>query len=216
MTIKETHIMSTLLKVDSSPMGDHSISRKLTTQFVETWLKAHPDGKVISRDLTTATLPTVNGSWIAAAYTPAESLTPEQKKVLSTSDFLISELQQADEYVFGVPMHNFSIPSALKLWIDQIARIGKTFSYGPDGPKGLLKGKKVTFLIASGGAYGADTAMASFNFVAPYLRTVFGFLGVTNAKVIAAEGTAQLRSANTDHRAFLAPYIEQVQTHASI
>lgn len=208
--------MSTLLKIDSSPMGDHSITRKLTTQFVETWLKAHPGGNVITRDLTTATLPSVNGSWIAAAYTPAESLTPEQKQALSLSDTLISELQQADEYVFGVPMHNFSVPSSLKLWIDQIARVGKTFSYGPDGPKGLLTGKKVTFLVASGAAYGADTAFASFNFMAPYLRAVFGFLGVTNAKVIAAEGTSQLRSPNADHHAFLAPYMEQVQTHASI
>jgi FMN-dependent NADH-azoreductase len=216
MIVKETYTVSTLLKVDSSPMGGHSISRKLTNQFVETWVKAHPGGKVISRDLTTTTLSPVNGYWIAAIHTPPEARTTEQKQVLAVSDNLIGELQQADEYVFGVPMHNFSIPSALKLWIDQVVRAGKTFSYGPTGVKPLLSGKKVTFLVASGAAYGRDSAMASFNFVGPYLLTVFGFIGVTDAKVIAAEGTAQLRNPSVDHQAFLAPLIEQVQSHASL
>jgi FMN-dependent NADH-azoreductase len=207
--------MLTLLKLDSSPMGDHSISRKLTTQFVETWLNSHPDGKVISRDLTSLHLPAVGSPWITAAYTPEEARTPEQIKLLSVSDELIADLMQADEYVFGVPMHNFSIPSTLKLWIDQVVRAGKTFSYTASGPTGLLTGKKATLLIASGGAYEQGTPLAAYNFVAPYLRTVFGFVGVTDVNIIAAESTAQLMGGKVDPQAFLAPLLAKVKAHAT-
>lgn len=156
----------------------------------------------------------MNRVWVGAAHTPADSHSPEQREALAVSDKLIAELQQADEYVFGVPMHNFSIPSTLKLWIDQVARAGKTFSYGADGPKGLLTGKKATLLIASGGVY-ERTAMESLNFVTPYLRAVFGFLGITDVRIVAAEGTAQLMGGKVDPQVFLAPSIEKVQTHAS-
>ncbi|HMD39878.1 MAG TPA: NAD(P)H-dependent oxidoreductase [Candidatus Acidoferrum sp.] len=208
--------MSTLIRFDSSPMGESSISRKLTTKFVETWRKTHSGGKVIERDLTTLGLKPIDVIWLAAIQTPEAALTKEQKEAIALSDSLIAELQQADEYVFGVPMHNFSIPSTLKLWIDQIVRGGKTFAYGgADGPKGLLTGKKATVLIASGGVYGQESALAAFNFVAPYLRTMFGFLGVTDVTIISAEGTAQLRSGKVDVQEFLAPTLEKVHTHAS-
>lgn len=207
--------MATLLKIDSSPMGENSISRRLTAQFTASWKKSHPSGEVISRDLTRTELLPVNGLWVGAAYTPENTRSREQREALAVSDALIAELQRADEYVIGVPMHNFSIPSTLKLWIDQVARKGKTFSYGADGPKGLLTGKKATLLVASGGVYEHGTAMASLNFVTPYLRAVFGFLGVTDVTIIAAEGTAQLMSGQVDPQTFLAPSIEKVQTHAS-
>jgi len=208
--------MATLLKIDSSPMGEHSISRKLTTHFAASWRKAHPGGAVVSRDLTTTNLPVVNGFWVGAAYTPEDARGLEQRETLAVSDALIAELKLADEYVFGVPMHNFSIPSTLKLWIDQVARAGKTFSFGADGPKGLLTGKKATLLVASGGVYEHGSAMASLNFVTPYLRAVFGFLGVTDVTIIAAEGTAQLMSGQVDPQSFLAPSLEKVQSHASL
>jgi FMN-dependent NADH-azoreductase len=84
--------------------------------------------------------------------------------VLTLSDKLLTELERADEYVIGVPMHNFGVPSVLKLWIDQIARVGRTFSYADGKPKGLINGKKATFIIATGGSYDPQTQMASFNF----------------------------------------------------
>jgi FMN-dependent NADH-azoreductase len=208
--------MSVLLRFDSSPMGDHSISRKLTKQFAETWLKSHPGGKVISRDLTALDIPPIGGPWVSAAYTPEEARTPEQTKLLSVSDELIADLQQADEYVFGVPMHNFSIPSTLKLWIDQVVRAGKTFSYSSAGPKGLLTGKKATLLIAAGGAYEQGTPTASYNFVTPYLLTVFGFVGITDVTIIAAESTAQLMGGKIDPQVFLAPLLEKVKAHATV
>lgn len=208
--------MSTLLKLDSSPMGERSISRKLTTKFAESWLKTHPGGKVVERDLTTLNLPIVDAFWASAAHTPESHRTAAQKQALAVSDSLTNDLQQADEYVFGVPMHNFSIPSTLKLWIDQIVRAEKTFSYGATGPKGLLTGKKATLLLASGGEYGKGSAMASFDFVTPYLQTVLGFIGITDVTIIAASGTAQLMSGKLDPQTFLAPSLEKVHAHASL
>src|ERR1700736_2419829 len=175
--------MTTLLKLDSSPMGDHSISRKLTTKFAEIWLQTHPEGTVIELDLTALNLPVVDASWVGAAHTPESARTAAQTNALAASDSLINDLEQADEYVFGVPMHNFSIPSTLKLWIDQVVRAGKTFSYGATGPKGLLAGKKATLLLASGGEYGKGSAMASFDFVTPYLQTVLGFIGISEVTI---------------------------------
>ena len=208
--------MATLLKIDSSPMGERSVSRKLTSAFANTWSKTRPGATVISRDLTALDIPVVNGDWVAAAYTPEEARTAEQKKVLALSDSLIRELQEAAEYVVGVPMHNFGVPSTLKLWIDQVARVGKTFAYGADGAKGLLTGKKATLVIASGGVYESGSALAAYNFVTPYLRTVFGFMGVTDVTFIAAEGTSKLNTGTIDRQTFLAPSLEKVNAQASL
>jgi FMN-dependent NADH-azoreductase len=206
----------TLLKIDSSPMGDRSVSRKLTAAFAKAWLKAHPCGTVISRDLTTLHIPIVDGSWVGAAYTPEDARTPQQKDALATSDILIAELQQADEYVIGVPMHNFSIPSTLKLWIDQVVRLGKTFAYDANGREGLLKGKKATLVMASGGVYDRGSAAESLNFVTPYLRTIFGFIGITDVNFIAAGGTQKLMTGEVDPQTFLAPSLEKVHAQASL
>lgn len=205
--------MSTLLHIDSSPLYGRSVSRQLTGAFVTEWKSSHPDGTVVYRDLNAIQIPPISAEWVGAAYTPEAARTPQQKELLSLSDSLLAELEQADEYVIGVPMHNFGVPSVLKLWIDQIARVGRTFSYTDRGPKGLIVGKKATFLIATGGIYDAQTQMASFNFVEPYLRSVFGFLGVTDATFLTAGGTAALNQGH-DRDAFLAPHLQAVQAHA--
>jgi FMN-dependent NADH-azoreductase len=205
--------MSTLLHIDSSPLYGRSVSRELTAAFVAQWKASHPGGRVIERDLSSTAIPPINAEWIGAVYTPVEARTPQQKEGLSLSDSLLEELEQADEYVFGVPMHNFGVPSVLKLWIDQIARVGRTFSYANGAPKGLLVGKKATFIIATGGVYDAQTQMASFNFVEPYLRSVFGFLGVTDATFLTAGGTSALNQGH-NRNAFLAPHLQAVQAHA--
>jgi len=205
--------MPTLLHIDSSPVYGRSVSRELTSAFVTEWKASHPDGRVIARDLNATAIPPITAEWVGAVYTPEEARTPQQKELLSLSDSLLAELKQADEYVIGVPMHNFGVPSVLKLWIDQIARVGKTFSYAGGTPKGLLIGKRTTFLIATGGIYDAQTQMASFNFVEPYLRSVFGFLGVTDATFLTAGGTRLLNQGH-DRNAFLAPHLQAVLTHA--
>src|SRR5271165_2816793 len=203
--------MPTLLQIDSSPLGAASISRHLSSEFVQNWKQANPGGKIITRDLTATNLRPINAEWVGAAYTPEDDRTPAQRELLALSDTLIAELQSADEYVFGVPMHNFAVPSVLKLWIDQIARAGKTFSYVDGAPKGLLLSKKATFLVASGGVYDPATVMASFNFVEPYLRTVFGFLGVTQTSFINAGGAAALNYGKIDRQTFLQPHVESIR-----
>ena len=204
--------MSTLLHIDSSPLYGRSVSRQLSAAFVDQWKSLHPGATIVGRDLNATSLPPISAEWVAAAYTPEAARTLQQKTLLALSDTLIAELQRADEYVIGVPMHNFGVPSVLKLWIDLISRVGKTFSYETGTPKGLLVGKKATFLIATGGIYDPQTQMASFNFVEPYLRSVFGFLGVT-ATFVTAGGTAALNSGQ-DRDAFLAPHLESVRSHA--
>jgi FMN-dependent NADH-azoreductase len=205
--------MPTLLHLDSSPLYGRSVSRQLTDAFVSQWKASHPDGTVLDRDLNATSIPPIDAAWIGAVYTPEEARTPQQKELLSLSDSLIAELQQADEYVVGVPMHNFGVPSVLKLWVDQIARAGKTFSYAGGTPKGLLLGKKATFIVATGGIYDAQTQMASFNFVEPYLRSLFGFLGLTDVTFLTAGGTMALNHGQ-DRDVFLAPHLQAVQTHA--
>ena len=205
--------MSTLLHIDSSPLYGRSVSRQLTSAFVAQWKSSNPNGTVIDRDLNATSIPPVNAEWVGAVYTPEETRTPQQKDLLSLSDSLIAELFQADQYVFGVPMHNFGVPSVLKLWIDQITRVGKTFSYADGTPKGLILGKKATFILATGGIYDAGTQMESFNFVEPYLRSVFGFQGLTDVTFITAGGTMALNHGQ-DRVAFLAPHLQAVQTHA--
>lgn len=206
--------MSTLLHIDSSPMGAYSVSRHLSNTFTKHWQKSHAGGTVVTRDLSTSGLVSITAAWVAAAYTPADARTPEQKAVLAQSDELVAELQAADEIAIGVAMHNFGVPSVLKQWIDLIARVGVTFAYVDGTPKGLLTGKKVTFLIATGGAYGPGTAAASLNFVEPYLKTIFGFLGVTDVTFHTAGGASALNyGANREE--YLQPHDEAVAALAA-
>jgi FMN-dependent NADH-azoreductase len=205
--------MSTLLHVDSqpalSPVGLPRADRCLR----HTGEGFAPGRTGDCRDLNATAIPPISSEWVGAVYTPEEDRTPQQKQLLSLADSLLAELEEADEYVFGVPMHNFGVPSVLKLWIDQIARVGKTFSYAHGKPKGLIIGKKATFIVATGGIYDAQTRMASFNFVEPYLRSVFGFLGLTDITFLSAGGTMALNQGH-DRDAFLAPHLLAVQAHA--
>ena len=205
--------MATLLHIDSSP-SPSSVSRELSQEFAETWKSAHPDGKVIYRDLAANPPAPVNALWIGASHTQPSDLKIEHRNTLALSEELIRELESADEYVFGVAMHNFAIPSVLKLWIDQIARRGRTFSYTAQGPKGLLHGKKATVLTASGGVYRLGTPAAAMNHIEPYLKTIFAFLGVTDVTFITAEGAAQLMTGAVPREHFLKPTLAQVRAAA--
>jgi FMN-dependent NADH-azoreductase len=201
--------MSTLLHLDSSPMGAASVSRHLSNTFVAHWKQANPGGTIIRRDLSTSGLVSITAEWVAAAYTPAEARTPAQKATLALSDTLVAEVQAADEVAIGVAMHNFGVPSVLKQWIDLIARVGETFAYVDGVPKGLLRGKKATFLLAAGGTYGPGSATESLNFVEPYLKTIFGFLGVRDVAFYTAGGAAALNY-GANRAEFLQPHDEAV------
>jgi FMN-dependent NADH-azoreductase len=206
--------MSTILHLDSSPLPA-SISRELTREFIATWKMAHPNGTVIYRDLAAHAPKPIDAAWVFASYTPEASRTPEQEALLAPSDELIAELARADEYVIGVAMHNFAIPSVLKLWVDQIVRAGSTFAYGANGARGLLQGKKATVLSASGGVYDAGTPAATANFMDPYLKMVLGFVGVTETTFITAGGASRVMTGAVDRQTFLNPILAQVRALAA-
>jgi FMN-dependent NADH-azoreductase len=203
--------MSTLLHIDSSPLAEASITRNLSSEFVQPWKQAHPNGEVITRDLTATHFAGIDAQWIGAVYTPPDSRTPMQRENLALSDTLISELERADEWVLGVPMHNFSVPTVVKLWLDQVVRAGKTFSYINGSPVGLLNNKKAHFILASGGVYDPGSPAASFDFVQPYLQAIFGFMGVTDTNFHRASGAAAISAGKTDRPTFLQPHIESIR-----
>jgi len=178
-----------LLRIDSSARSS-SVTRQLTAKFVEEWKKNHPDGEVIQRDLATTMLPHITDHWSGTHLEPSQ-MTPAQRNYLSTSDQLIEEMQAADTIVIGAPMYNFAIPSSLKAWIDQIVRMGKTIGYGPSGARGLLANKRVIIVTARGGAYGKGSPAEKFDFQEPYLRHIFGFIGLPDVTFVHAENQAR-------------------------
>ncbi len=144
----------------------------------------HPDARIVLRDLTQNPHPILDGAALGALFTPADQRTPEQSARVALDDALIAEVQAADVLVLGVPMYNFGISVQLKSWIDALARAGATFRYTENGPEGLLKGKKVYIGLARGGRY-RDTPLDT---QVPYLKTVLGFLGMTDLNFVYAEG----------------------------
>ena len=207
--------MATLLHIDSSPMGAHSVSRELTRHFVEHWLGGHSGGRVIVRDLNKMAVPPVDAAFVAAMYTPEERQTPEQKTLLAQSNALVDDLFTADEYVLGTPMHNFGVSAAMKLWIDQICRAGRTFAYIDGKPTGLVTGKKATIMLAAGGTYDAGSATESLNNAEPYLRSVLGFLGVKDVTFVTAGGAASLRG-GVDRGTFMAPFLTKIKEQLGV
>jgi FMN-dependent NADH-azoreductase len=179
--------MSTLLHLDSSGKGPLSVTRPLTQYFADKWKATTGSASVIDRDLMTSEIPFVDAEIIGAFYTPPDKLTPQQNKILEESDTLINELFTAETYVFGVPMYNFSVPAVFKAYIDLVVRAGKTFTFGGGSPKGLLQDKRLIVVTASGADY-SEPPMKGLDFVEPYVRTIFGFLGVSNVEFVSVAG----------------------------
>jgi FMN-dependent NADH-azoreductase len=175
-----------LLRIDSSARRN-SVSRQLTQKFVQAWKKENPAGEVMERDLATTQLPLITDEWTLAAHSDPASLTPAQQETLLISETLIEELLAADTIIIGAPMYNFTVSAPLKAWIDQVVRIGRTFLYGPNGPDGVLKGKKVVVLTSRGGAFRPGTPTAQYDHQEPYLRHILGFVGLTDVTFIHAE-----------------------------
>src|SRR6266853_850815 len=203
MNFLDAEVQMKLLQIDSSARAS-SVTRRLTAKFAEEWSTNHPDGEVIQRDLSATALPLITDDW-GATQLEESKLTAAHRAYLSTSDELIEELKAADTVVIGAPMYNFSIPSLLKAWIDQIVRIGKTRGYGPNGGQGLLEKKKVVVITSRGGAYEKGTAMEAFDFQEPYLRHILGFIGLTDVMYIHAENQAREEAA-----AFFAAAAERI------
>ena len=187
----------TLLHVDSSPRtDDRSHSRRLTARFAELWRAAAPasGGRAVRhRDLRATVPPHVDQAWIAAAFAPPEGRTAEMRRALAASDELVDEFLAADEYLLGAPMYNFGVPSALKAWIDNVVRVGRAFAFDPIDPAGefyrprVPPGRRMTVVVTTGDAgYQPGGPLWRLNQIEPYLRTVFGFVGVGEFRFVYA------------------------------
>lgn len=178
-----------ILHLISSPRKGASYSIQLGNALVGKLETAHPGSTVKVHDLASTPFPHLEEVHLQSFFTPAENRTPVQQEAIHHSDEAIAELMAADVIVIGAPLYNFGISSTLKAWIDHIARAGITFRYSPSGPEGLVKGKKIYLAVSSGGIY-SEGPTAGYDFVVPYLKTVLGFLGMTDVMVVRAEGTS--------------------------
>ena len=181
-----------LLHLDSSILGDNSVSRRLSAGVVARLTEGASDVDVTYRDLSGDTpVPHLSGAYLAAAQSPGCEHSPAIQADLALGGEILREFLTADTVVIGVAFYNFSVPSQLKAWIDRILIAGQTFRYGADGrAEGLAGGKRVILAIARGGFYGEGTPIQSFEHAETYLRTAFGFIGLTDLEVVAAEGIA--------------------------
>lgn len=176
-----------ILHITSSARGSASYSNRVATNVVDEISARNPGAVVTERNLATDPLPHIDDDFVAATKSAAGPQTERQRAQLAQSDALVDELLASDLIVMAAPMINFTIPSNLKTWIDHVARAGRTFSYSEKGPQGLVTGKQVILVAARGGVYAQNNAL---DFQVPYLKSVLGFLGMTDVVVIEVEGTA--------------------------
>lgn len=182
-----------ILHITSSGRNEESVSKQVSNLVVDHFKHTNPSLNVIGRDVSPG-LPFVDEEWINANFTPADDRSVEQNETLSVSDKLVAELKNADHIVIASPIYNFSIPASLKSWVDMIARAGQTFNYTENGPIGLLKDKKATIVIASGGVpVGSEMDMAT-----SYLKLVLGFVGIHDVNVIDASTINYQEDKNLD------------------
>ena len=179
----------TLLHIDASAQHEErSHTRKLSSAFVNRWLSGRPQDRVIRRDVGRAPIPAIDQNWIRAAFTEPADRTPSMNETLALSDRLVDEVIAADIIVMGVPMYNYGLPAALKGWIDQIARIGRTFSFdlgrGDVPIEPILSGKTLVVLSARGEfGFGPGGMRAHLNALDPALAACAHYFGVSGANI---------------------------------
>lgn len=178
-----------LLHVDSSINSAASVSRGLTQRAVQQWLANHPGAQVEYLDLARDTPPHFSAASLGIRRRAAGEVSDAERRENALSEALVSQFLAADVIVVGAPLYNFSIPTQLKAWIDRLAQAGRTFRYTPEGPDGLAKGKTVIAVLSRGGVYSTSEAGQAMEHQESYLKTIFGFFGISDIRVIRAEGT---------------------------
>ncbi|ALS96869.1 FMN-dependent NADH-azoreductase [Lacimicrobium alkaliphilum] len=180
--------MPRLLMINSSGRHTRSVTRSLTRQFAERWLAAHPAGELTERDVTLQPPTVVNEAWIASAFAPPQDRSPVAQAVLSESELLLTEIEEADALVLGVPMYNFGLPSQLKAYFDQIIRVNRSFGFDPQAPnpyQPLLTDKPVTIIVSVGdGDLLPGGPLSQLNFLEPHLTTMLNFIGLNSIEFV--------------------------------
>lgn len=168
-----------VLRIDSSMRVEDSVSRELSDKIISV-LNAE---QLVTTDLLVTPVPQIDEQWIGANFTPEDQRSTAQNDKLALSNKLVAQVKAADTLVIGVPIYNFSIPAALKAWIDNICRAGLTFKYTESGPQGLLEGKKAILVVASGGV----PIDSPVDFATPYMRQLLAFIGINDVQIITAD-----------------------------
>ncbi|MDB5893858.1 MAG: FMN-dependent NADH-azoreductase [Rhodoferax sp.] len=210
-----------LLHIDSSVLGDNSVTRVLTQRLVNEWKASHP-GTVVQRlDLALDAPSHLSmdslGFRLGAAGADVSNLSDVQRRENALSEALVQQFLDADVVVIGAPMYNFAIPTQLKAWIDRIAQAGRTFKYTEKGPVGLAGGKTVLVAVGRGGVYSSSEGGRAMEHQESYLSVLFGFLGVTDVRFVRAEGVAMgpeakakaMAAAETEIKLMVAPAANQ-------
>ena len=177
-----------LLHVDSSILGSYSVSRQLSAEIVAEWRKNRPDTTVEYLDLAVNAPNHFGADAIAIKGVAQPEPTEAQRAENALSEKLVSQFLAADVIVIGAPFYNFSIPTQLKAWIDRLAQPGRTFTYTEKGPTGLATGKTVIVASTRGGAYSTSEGGQAMEHQESYLKVVFGFFGITDVRIVRAEG----------------------------
>lgn len=172
-----------ILQINASARADGN-STRVANDIVARLRAAHPHAELVVRDLGRTPPPVVDEAALTAFFVAEHERTPEQAARVAVSDQLIAEVKQADVLVLGVPMYNFGNSIQLKSWIDALCRNGTTFRYTENGPVGLLTDKTVYVGFARGGRYRGTEQDSQ----TPYLKTVLGFIGLTDVRFVYAEG----------------------------
>lgn len=184
--------MNKVLIINASVREEKSHSRKLTQIFTENWQKKHPEDLFTNREVGLNIIPPIMENWISSAFISPGDRNERNQKGVELSDELVKELKENDIYVIGTPMYNWSIPSGLKAYIDQIMRINETWKFRsgePDGDYvGLLENKKM-FILSSRGdtGYGENEKNEKMNFQTTYLKFIFGIMGVQDTIIISLD-----------------------------
>jgi FMN-dependent NADH-azoreductase len=179
--------MAQVLVLNSSAAGDASVSKLLVQEAVAQLSRQDPELRVATRDLGDDPIPHLTRD--SAAALRGEPANPAQAAARALSDALVDELKAADTIIIGAPMYNFGIPSTLKAWFDHVLRAGVTFSYSEAGPEGLLTGKRAIVVESRGGLYSEGPAQI-MDAQEPHLRTLLGFMGITDVSFVRAERLA--------------------------
>jgi FMN-dependent NADH-azoreductase len=179
--------MTKVLIIDSAATGDASVSRKLTTEVAERLADRDPTAQIVRRDIGASTIPHLTAETVGAIRGVAR--TDAERETLALSDELVAEVKEADLIVIGAPMYNFGMASTLKTWFDHVLRAGVTFRYTQAGPEGLVKGKKAVVIETRAGFY-SEGPSAGMDSQEPHIRTLLGFMGVTDVTFVRAEKLA--------------------------
>ncbi|KAA0597082.1 FMN-dependent NADH-azoreductase [Azospirillum lipoferum] len=203
--------MTTILHVDSSPLGTASVTRQLTASIVEALVKADPAASVVTRDVAANPPAHLDAELLPVLKLGVlDGLSERQREELALTNALLDEFLAADIVVVGAPMYNFSVPTQLKAWIDRLAQAGRTFRYTENGPQGLAGGKRVIVASGRGGVYSTNPALAGLDHQEAYLRSVFGFFGITDVSFVRAEGVSMGPEAKDKALAGAAKVIEEL------